>query len=114
MSIDGMLAVGMTFVILGKGIDLSVGSITALSGAVAVLLIPVIGLPMAVLAALGTGVLVGLVNGTVITTLSIQPFVATLAMMVIVRGLNFFATGGYPIIAKSAFPLFLLMILYPF
>lgn len=102
MSIDGMLAVGMTFVILGKGIDLSVGSITALSGAVAVLLIPVIGLPMAVLAALGTGVLVGLVNGTVITTLSIQPFVATLAMMVIVRGLNFFATGGYPIIAKSA------------
>jgi ribose transport system permease protein len=101
MSIDGMLAVGMTFVILGRGIDLSVGSILALSGATAVLLIPIIGLSLAVGAAIVTGAVIGIVNGGAITLLSIQPFVATLAMMVIVRGLTFFATGGYPILVSS-------------
>ena len=101
MSIDGMLAIGMTFVILGRGIDLSVGSTLALTGAVAVLLIPQIGLPLAIIGAILTGAIVGCVNGMAITVLSIQPFVATLAMMVIVRGLNFFATGGYPILVDS-------------
>ena len=102
MSIDGMLAVGMTFVILGRGIDLSVGSTLALSGAVAVLLIPTVGLPIAIIAGMATGVIVGFINGEAITALSIQPFVSSLAMMVIVRGLNFFATGGYPILVESA------------
>ena len=97
MSISGMLAVGMTYVILGRGIDLSVGSTLALSGAIAVLLIPQVGLAVAIVAALVTGAIVGIVNGVAITVLVIQPFVATLATMVIVRGLNFIATGGYPI-----------------
>jgi ribose transport system permease protein len=101
MSIDGMLAVGMTFVILGRGIDLSVGSTLALSGATAVLLIPAVGLPLAVGVAIVTGAIIGIINGAVITLLSIQPFVATLATMVIVRGLTFFATGGYPILVSS-------------
>lgn len=101
MSINGMLAVGMTYVILGRGIDLSVGSILALSGAVAVLLIPHVGLAIALLAALGTGAALGVVNGTTITVLAIQPFVATLATMVMVRGFNFIATGGYPILVDS-------------
>jgi ribose transport system permease protein len=101
MSIDGMLALGMTFVILGRGIDLSVGSTLALSGAAAVLTVPKIGLVGGVIAGLATGTLVGLVNGVVITVLSLQPFVATLATMVIVRGLAFITTGGYPILINS-------------
>src|ERR1700733_1032864 len=86
MSIDGMLALGMTFVILGRGIDLSVGSALALSGAVAVILVPKIGVAGGVAAGLLTGVAIGAVNGIAITGLSLQPFVSTLATMVIVRG----------------------------
>ena len=101
MSINGMLAVGMTYVILGRGIDLSVGSTLALSGAVAVLLIPHVGLALALIGALAAGAVIGIVNGAAITVLAIQPFVATLATMVIMRGLNFMATGGYPILVES-------------
>ena len=101
MSIDGMLALGMTFVILGRGIDLSVGSVLALSGAVAVIVIPEAGMTVGIVTALVTGIAVGVVNGLAITVLSLQPFVATLAMMVIVRGLTFIATGGYPIIIEN-------------
>jgi ribose transport system permease protein len=101
MSIDGMLALGMTFVILGRGIDLSVGSALALSGAVAVVLVPQIGLAGGVIAGLVTGVAIGAVNGIAITALSLQPFVSTLAIMVIVRGLTFIVTGGYPILINN-------------
>lgn len=102
MSIDGMLALGMTFVILGRGIDLSVGSTLALSGAVAVVLVPHIGLTGGVVAGLMTGIVIGAVNGFAITALSLQPFVSTLATMVIVRGLTFIVTGGYPILIDSS------------
>jgi ribose transport system permease protein len=92
----------MTFVILGRGIDLSVGSVFALSGAVGVILIPRIGFVPGIFSALATGTGFGILNGLAITALSLQPFVATLAMMVIARGLTFIITGGYPVLIENA------------
>ncbi|RFU93791.1 ribose ABC transporter permease [Sphaerochaeta halotolerans] len=98
-SIYGIIAVGMTFVILTGGIDLSVGSILALSGAVAAGLMknndvaPLI----AALVAIMVGGGIGLVNGLLITFGKIAPFVVTLGMVTIARGLTLIYTGGYPI-----------------
>ncbi len=79
----------MTFVILTGGIDLSVGSILAISGAVcASLLVSGKGIFVAVLAALVIGALVGFLNGFIITKGKLQPFIATLATMTVLRGLT--------------------------
>jgi ribose transport system permease protein len=97
-TINGIIAVGMTYVILTAGIDLSVGSIVALStviaastmqGGMPVLLAMLIGL------ALGAGM--GLVNGLIIAKARIPPFVVTLGMMTVARGLSLTFTGGKPI-----------------
>lgn len=98
-SIIAIVAIGMTFTILTAGIDLSVGSIMALSGALAAGLavrqglgtFPAIGL------ALIAGMLVGLVNGLLIVKGKMPPFVATLATMAIARGLTLVYTDGRPI-----------------
>jgi len=97
-SIYGIMAIGMTFVILTGGIDLSVGSILAFSGAVAAgLLKGHAPLPVVLAAALGVGALLGLVNGIVITVGRITPFVTTLAMMTVARSLTLIFCNGYPI-----------------
>ncbi|WP_282095698.1 ABC transporter permease [Epibacterium ulvae] len=97
-SVIGLLAIGMTLVIITGGIDLSVGSVLALSGVVAGLFIKA-GLP--VVPAMGVGVLAGaacgFVNGFVITKMRITPFVATLGMMLIARGIALQLTGAAPI-----------------
>jgi ribose transport system permease protein len=82
-----VLAAGMSFAILTGGIDLSVGSVVALSGVVcADVLSRGGGLLPAILAGLGVGVAVGLVNGAVVTKAAIPPFIVTLAMMLMARG----------------------------
>ena len=79
-SVNGIIAAGMTFVILTGGIDLSVGSILAISGAVcASLLASGQNIIIAVLAALIIGAMVGFLNGFIITKGILQPFIATLA-----------------------------------
>ena len=79
-SVNGIIATGMTFVILTGGIDLSVGSIFAISGAVcASLLASGQNIIIAVLAALIIGAMVGFLNGFIITKGKLQPFIATLA-----------------------------------
>jgi ribose transport system permease protein len=97
-SINALLAFGMTFVILTAGIDLSVGSLLALSGALAGGLMVGGGLPwpLAALVGLGAGTLLGAVNGVAITTFRIPPFIATLAMLSIGRGLTQLYTSGRP------------------
>lgn len=109
VSVNLCISVGMTMVILTGGIDLSVGSILALSGAVAAgLLRNGISLPGsdtfigftflgAVLAALLVGGALGFFNGLMITRFKVPPFVATLAMLTIGRGLTMLYTNGYPI-----------------
>jgi len=97
-SIFGIMAVGMTFVILTGGIDLSVGSILAVSGALAAGLLKAdAGLPSVILAALAMGAALGLANGLIITVGRITPFVATLGMMSIARSLPLIYLNGYPI-----------------
>jgi ribose transport system permease protein len=80
-------AVGMTLVIVGGGIDLSVGSAIALTGVSCALLVrDGAGAPLAVCASILLGGLVGLVNGLVITRLRVVPFIATLGMLGVARG----------------------------
>ena len=86
-SMLGLVALGMTFVILTGGIDLSVGSILALAGVVAAFLAPY-GVFVAVLGAVAVGALLGLINGAVIAKGRIQPFIVTLGMMIAARGLT--------------------------
>ena len=85
-----ILAAGMTFVILTAGIDLSVGSVVALSGVIcADLLVRGLPLPLAVLTGLLVGLITGAINGAAVTMLRVPAFIATLATMLIVRGLAF-------------------------
>ena len=101
-SVNGIIAAGMTFVILTGGIDLSVGSILAISGAVcASLLASGQNIIIAVLVALIIGAMVGFLNGFIITKGKLQPFIATLATMTILRGLTLVYTDGKPITLGS-------------
>jgi ribose/xylose/arabinose/galactoside ABC-type transport system permease subunit len=88
----GLVALGMTFVILTGGIDLSVGSFVAVAGVVAAQLAGQ-GLVVALLAGVVVTTLLGLVNGVVIAKARIQPFIVTLAMMIAARGLALAYTG---------------------
>ena len=81
------MSFGQTFAILTAGLDLSVGAIVALVSIVGALVMRDHGVVAGLVAALATGVTVGLVNGLVITRLKVFPFIATLAMMSIVSGL---------------------------
>jgi ribose/xylose/arabinose/galactoside ABC-type transport system permease subunit len=97
-SINAVIAVGMTFVILSGGIDLSVGSLVALAGvALAAALRAGAPLPIALLAGVATGSAAGLCNGLLITRGKLPPFIATLGMMSVARGLTLFVTDGRPI-----------------
>lgn len=93
------LATGMTMVIILGGIDLSVGSVIALSGVVAAGCVVNFGLPEAVgfIAAIAVGALVGLFNGFIICKTDIPPFIVTLASMNITKGIALVLTGGAPI-----------------
>jgi len=98
-SIIAIVAIGMTFTILTAGIDLSVGSVMALSGAIAAGLNVRQGFDpfVAIGIALLIGMLIGAINGLMIIKGGIPPFVATLAMLAIARGLTLVYTQGRPI-----------------
>lgn len=98
VSINALISFGMTFVILTGGIDLSVGSILALSSALMGSFIvggmdPILGIVVACL----IGAVLGSVNGLIITYGKVAPFIATLATMTIFRGLTLVYTNGNPI-----------------
>jgi ribose transport system permease protein len=109
ISVNLCVSIGMTLVILAGGIDLSVGAILALSGAVTADLLKngVVLLPLsiqlqftvfgAIVAGLLVGAVAGLFNGLAITRFRLPPFVATLGMLSIARGLTMLWTGGFPI-----------------
>ena len=88
-SIMAVIAIGMTFVIIGGGFDLSVGSTVALSGCVAAMTMVKFGITAGVLAGIATGAAVRLANGLVIAKLGVNPFITTLGTMVLVRGVVF-------------------------
>ncbi|HAL1611218.1 TPA: sugar ABC transporter permease YjfF [Escherichia coli] len=90
-----LLAIGMTLVIATGGIDLSVGAVMAIAGATtAAMTVAGFSLPIVLLSALGTGILAGLWNGILVAILKIQPFVATLILMVAGRGVAQLITSG--------------------
>lgn len=99
ISINGILAIGMTVVCLTGGIDLSVGSIVAFSGIVAAGLLRDKGLPtiVVILIAVGIGALMGLYNGYFVAYWNAAPFVVTLSMMTIGRGMTYVYSKGRPI-----------------
>ncbi|MCU1542181.1 MAG: sugar transporter permease [Microbacteriaceae bacterium] len=114
VAVYAILAIGMLLVILNGGIDLSVGATLGLSGVVAGylmqgVLIPELGIALypsvwvTVVIALGTGALVGLVNGVLIAKFNVAPFVATLGMLYVVRGIALLITNGrtYPSLGGS-------------
>lgn len=98
IAVNGIIAVGMTFVILLGGIDLSVGSIVAFTGLVVGLAMKS-GMPVIVALLIGLliGALIGVFNGFLISKVKLQPFVATLGTMTMVRGLAYTITNGQPV-----------------
>ncbi len=116
VAIIAIIAVGMTFVILTGGIDLSVGSIVGLSGMIAGALIlngltiTPLGIviypsvPLIILLTLGAGGLVGLVNGVLVTRFRVAPFIATLGMLYVARGAALLLSNGatFPNLIGSA------------
>jgi ribose/xylose/arabinose/galactoside ABC-type transport system permease subunit len=99
-SMVGLIALGMTFVILTGGIDLSVGSLLAVAGVVAAGLAGR-GLAVALVAGVAVAAALGVVNGVVIAKARIQPFIVTLAMMIAARGLALAYTGEQSVRAGS-------------
>lgn len=97
-SINTIIALGITFVIITAGIDLSVGSTAALAGMVAAkLMVAGTVWPMAVLVALIVGLVIGFINGFLITKLRITPFIVTLGMLSVVRGSALVYSDGRPV-----------------
>jgi len=102
VSINGLIAFGMTFVILTGGIDLSVGAILALTSALSAMMITS-GVPtlIAMLIGIVFGGLLGGLNGLIITKGGAAPFIASLATMTIFRGATYVFTNGNPITSKA-------------
>ena len=97
----GLIALGMTFVIMSGGIDLSVGAVAALSAVTAARLSPD-GVWVGTLGAVGVGLLVGLINGSVIARFKVQPFIVTLAMLLACRGAALNLSGNANVSADFA------------
>lgn len=110
-SIIGVVAIGQTLCILTGGIDLTVGGVVILTAIImggtttrhTTSMIPHIGLLPGILFAVGVGVLIGLVNGIIISKTRIPPFIVTLAMLNVVIGLAFLVTRGIPVYDHSDF-----------
>src|SRR5205807_1786371 len=95
----GIMALGETLVILAGGIDVSVGSVLGLGGMVAAMALRDAGAGTVTATVLGTssGLIVGILNGIVITRLRIDPFITTLAMLSVVRGVVYIISNQYNI-----------------
>jgi len=100
-SITAATGLGMTFAIAVGGFDLSVGSVQALTAIVAASLLAVAGVPLAILGALLMGLLIGLLNGVIISKLKIPAFVVTFGMMSIVRGVALLVTQGQSVMITN-------------
>jgi len=93
----GIVSLGLLFVILTGGIDLSVGSLMALVSVIVALVIPANGLILGVLAGVIAGTLLGAFSGTLVAVFQIAPFIATLATMTVARGVALIVSKGQPI-----------------
>jgi ribose/xylose/arabinose/galactoside ABC-type transport system permease subunit len=102
ISITGIISVGMTFVIITGGIDLSVGSIAGVSSVTAaMLMMEKIPAPLACVITVTIALIYGSISGVLITKLSMPPLIATLGMMTALRGMAFIITDGLPVFGFS-------------
>lgn len=105
-SVIGIMAIGVTFVIITAGIDLSLGSVVAFSGVVVGICASIgLPLPLCILGGVIAGSLCGYVNAFLVTKAAIPPFIATLGLMMSVRGVNMVMTDGRAIYF-SDYPMF--------
>ena len=97
--VNGVLAIGVTFIIVTGGIDLSIGTSMTFASVVGGITAVNLGfpLPLAVLVCILTGALVGLISGTLVSRLKIPPFIATLGMMMVTKGLSLVLSGAKPV-----------------
>lgn len=98
-SVNGVLAIAATLVIITGGIDLSVGTLMTFCAVMTGVVLTYLGLPMVlgVFAALATGALAGFVSGTMVAKMKIPPFIATLGLMLILKGMSLVVSGTRPI-----------------
>ncbi len=98
-SVNGVLAIAATLVIITGGIDLSVGTLMTFCAVIAGVVLTYAGMPLAlgIIAAIGTGAACGLISGTLIAKMKIPPFIATLGMMLILKGMSLVISGTKPI-----------------
>ncbi len=98
-AVNGILAVGVTFVIITGGIDLSIGTVMTFSAVITAKLVTEAGMPIpiGIIGGVLTGGLAGLINGTVISRMRVPPFVATLGMLYIAKGLSLILSELAPI-----------------
>ncbi|MDO5641104.1 MAG: ABC transporter permease [Paracoccus sp. (in: a-proteobacteria)] len=98
-SVNGVLAIGVTLIIITGGIDLSIGTLMTFCGVMAGVVLTWAGMPLilGVIAAVATGAFCGLISGTLVAKAKIPPFIATLGMMLVLKGLSLIVTGTRPI-----------------
>ena len=98
-AVNGILAVGITFIIVTGGIDLSIGTVMTFGSVIAGVVVTMwqLPIPLGVLAGIAAGALCGFVNGVSIAKLKVPPFIATLGMMMITKGLNLIFSGTKPV-----------------
>jgi ribose transport system permease protein len=103
-AVTAVIAIGMTLVIITAGIDLSVGSVSALAGVLGVMMMAQAGLPVPVAILGGTlvGATCGLVNGLLVSVAGLNPFIATLGMLTVARGLTFIVTNAVSVFGAPA------------
>jgi ribose/xylose/arabinose/galactoside ABC-type transport system permease subunit len=103
-AVIAVVAMGMTFVIVGGGFDLSVGSTVALAGCIGAAVMLKAGVAVGVVAGIAVGALVGLLNGVVVAYARVNPFITTLGTMVLVRGVVYLVTSGAPVEGDFGLP----------
>jgi len=98
-SVNGVLAVGVTLIIITGGIDLSIGTLMTFCAVMTGVVLTWLGMPLVlgVVAGMATGALCGLVSGTLVAKAKIPPFIATLGMMLVLKGMSLIVTGTKPI-----------------
>ena len=98
-SVNGVLAVGVTLIIITGGIDLSIGTLMTFCAVMTGVVLTWGGMPLpfGVLTAIGTGALCGVISGSLVARMKIPPFIATLGMMLVLKGLSLIVTGTKPI-----------------
>ena len=110
VSINGIMAMGMTLLMISRAFDMSIGSILVLSGVITVMLVKQIGIPLAIIVGILSGIPMGLLNGILVAKFKINSFIATLGTMVIFQGLAFSLTNMKPVSSRN--PLFQLFATY--